>query len=371
MPGSRCAQALLCAPGPVTSLPGLSLQPVFRRGHGSIYKALDRGRLDPWIAALDTEPDSWTAPVDVTRIPPGADTTTATSTQIRDLVATLAGQSGADARPTPLFVFDAGYNPAGLTYDLTGTNANLVVRIRGDRVFYADPPAPPPGRRPGRPRRHGHRFECAHPNTWPEPDHQTTGHDDRYGTIDVRAWERLHPQLAACRGHFAAHTTAPIVVGTIIRVQVEHLPKPTSRATTTLWLWAAGPDPDLNQCWQAYLHRFDIEHTFRFLKGTLGWTLPRVCTPQQADTWTWIVAAAYTQLRLAKHLIADQRLPWERSLPQHRLTPTRVRRGFMALTPTLRTPTHPPKTRTPGPGRPKGTKTGPRKRHPAIKKKAA
>jgi hypothetical protein len=32
--------AVLCADGPVTSLPELSLAPVFRRGHGALYDAL-------------------------------------------------------------------------------------------------------------------------------------------------------------------------------------------------------------------------------------------------------------------------------------------------------------------------------------------
>lgn len=428
--GFEICEALLSTPGPVSSVPALSLQPVFGRGHGSLYRALRHGHLDrsgmrtllvaalpgdcpqvfavdasawprsnaecspqrgfyyspsqhsagqpivagwnySWIAALNWQPDSWTAPVDVARIPPRADTTTATATQIRDLAAELAARPGADELPTPLFVFDAGYDPTGLTHDLTGVAVNLTVRIRNNRVFYADPPPPEPGHGPGRPRRHGHRFECAHPQTWPAPDHHSSSHDDRYGRIDIQAWHRLHPRTAADRGHFAGHRHPPIVPGTIIRVQVDHLPKPTSRASTTLWLWAAGPDPNPEQCAHAYLHRFDLEHTFRYLKSTLGWTLPRVCTPQQADTWTWIITAAYTQLLLAKTLIADQRLPWEKPLPPHRLTPTRVRRGFLALTPTLGTPAHPPKTRTPGPGRPKGTRTGPRPRHPAIKKTAA
>ncbi|MGH8829452.1 MAG: transposase [Jiangellaceae bacterium] len=39
--------AALCAPGPVSSVPGLSLEPVFRRSHGSLYKALARGGVDP------------------------------------------------------------------------------------------------------------------------------------------------------------------------------------------------------------------------------------------------------------------------------------------------------------------------------------
>ena len=62
------------------------------------------------------------------------------------------------------------------------------------------------------------------------------------------------------------------------------------------------------------MRRFDIEHTFRFCKNTLGWTTPRLCTPDQADRWTWLITAAYTQLRLARPLVADQRLPWESSL---------------------------------------------------------
>lgn len=38
--------AVLCSPSPVASVPSLSLEPVFRRGHGSLYKALARGRVD-------------------------------------------------------------------------------------------------------------------------------------------------------------------------------------------------------------------------------------------------------------------------------------------------------------------------------------
>jgi hypothetical protein len=43
------------------------------------------------------------------------------------------------------------------------------------------------------------------------------------------------------------------------------------------------------------------------------------------------VLAAYTQLRLAREIAGDQRLPWERPRPQPRLSPYRVRRGFPRL----------------------------------------
>jgi hypothetical protein len=49
----------------------------------------------------------------------------------------------------------------------------------------------------------------------------------------------------------------------------------------TLWLWWSGPgESDLDLCWRAYLRRFDIEHTYRFVKNTLGWTTPALRTPE-------------------------------------------------------------------------------------------
>ena len=41
----------------------------------------------------------------------------------------------------------------------------------------------------------------------------------------------------------------------------------------------------VNRCWQAFLRRFDIEHTFRFLKQVLGWTKPKLRDPAAADRW--------------------------------------------------------------------------------------
>lgn len=159
--------------------------------------------------------------------------------------------------------------------------------------------------------------------------------------------------------------------GSVIRVDVERLPKPTSGTKKTLWLfWSGAGEPDLDRCWRAYLRRFDIEHTFRFLKNTMGWTTPSLCTPEQADRWSWLMAAVYTQLRLGRGLVDDLRLPWERPREANALTPARVRRGFRRLRATIGTPASPPKRSRAGPGRPKGTRKPPRKRYPAVKKAA-
>ena len=415
--------AVLCSPAPVGSVPGLSLEPVFRRSHGSLYKALAHGDIDDqqlrellvaarpagwpqvfavdastwdrcdaetspergfyysasrhsagqpivagwsyqWITQLDWAPDSWTAPVDAMRIPPTADPVTATVEQIRRLVELLGGSGD-----VPMFVFDAGYDPIALSAALTDVSAQILVRISPKRVFHPDPTQRADGL--GRPRRHGDRFVLSDPDTWPTPNNEHLTRDPRYGNIHVQSWSGMHPKLHG-RGRWAGTADLPpIVRGTVIRVEVEHLPKPTARTVKTLWLWWSGPDiPDLDICWRAYLRRFDIEHTFRFLKNTLGWTTPAVCTPEQADRWTWLTVAAYTQLRLARGVIDDRRHPWERPREPHQLSPARIRRGFRQLRPHLGTPAHPPKSTTPGPGRPKGTRKPPRTRHPAIKRAA-
>jgi hypothetical protein len=80
--------------------------------------------------------------------------------------------------------------------------------------------------------------------------------------------------------------------------------------------------------------------------------------------------AAYTQLRLARGVVSDRRLPWQRPLPAHRLTPYRVRRGFPQLRCAVGSPTKSPKPCGRSPGRPQGSRTGPARRYPAIKKAA-
>jgi hypothetical protein len=115
--------------------------------------------------------------------------------------------------------------------------------------------------------------------------------------------------------------------------------------------------------WQAFLRRFDIEHTFRLFKQTLGWTCPKVRTPEQADRWGWLVLAAYTQLRLSRRLAADLRRPWEKRALPDRLTPARVRRGFRNLRGQVGCPASAPKPSRPGPGR----LAGRRNDRPAIR----
>jgi hypothetical protein len=414
--------ALLAADA-VSSLPHLSLQAVHRRGWGSLYDALTAGRIDvaalrglllgqvlpdtqpvyavdlsvwprcdaetspergfyyhpsrhsagqpivagwayQWLAQLNVDRDSWTAPCDVRRVPPTENAHTVAVEQIRAL---LTQEPGAETRP--LFVFDAGYDSAHLTQALAETPVAILVRLRADRCFYADPPPAMPSPKGGRPRKHGAKFACKDPTTWPVPTAEQVIQDEQYGTVRVRAWAGLHPKQQAHPGR-GTRKTRPIVRGTVVLVEVSRLPA-RPYPPKLLWLWWAGPGcPDLDLLWRSYVRRFDLEHTLRFCKQSLGWTMPRVRHPEQADRWTWLVVAAYTQLRLARPWIADRRLPWERPLALGTSTPARVRRALSALLPMVGTPAKAPKPCGRSPGRPMGSRLGRAPRYSALKKAA-
>jgi hypothetical protein len=416
--------AVLCADGPVTSLVELTLLAEHRRGHGAMYDALAAGRVEPerlrraltslplptvsgrivlavdvspwlgpdaatssgrlfchvygrakgnaqlipgwpysFVAALETGRSSWTAVLDAVRLGPVDDATAVTADQLRTVLNRLitAGQ-WQPGDPDIVIVADTGYDITRLAHVLADLPVELVGRLRSDRVLRLPKPPRGPGAT-GRPPKHGSGIALDKPVTWPIPRHTTSTDTARYGTAVAMSWDRVHPRLTH-RGCWIDHTgELPIIEGTLIRLQVEHLPG--DRNPKPVWLWTSttgATAADVDRWWQAFLRRFDLEHTFRLFKQTLGWTTPKIRTPAAADRWTWLVIAAHTQLRLARPLVVDLRRPWERPAQPGRLTPARVRRGFRNIRPTTLLPARAPKPSRPGPGRPPGS----RNRHPAT-----
>jgi len=420
------ADAVLCRPGRVLMLAELCLEPECRRGHGAVYDALNCGEvriarlrralsslpLPAWddgrirlacdvsnwlrpdaetsperlfchcyargkgnaqlipgwpyslVAALEPGRTSWTLPLDAVRLGPADDATEVTAAQVRDVVTrVIAAGHWKPGDPGILVVFDSGYDLTRLAWLLAGLPVEVLGRLRSDRVMYFPAPAREPGAT-GRPPRHGAALRLPAPETWPAPaSSAVTG--TRYGTAAVMAWGRLHQKLTSRAGWEDHHGELPVVEGTLIRLHVtDHLPG--YRRLEPMWLWSSRPDAgpgEVTVLWQAYLRRFDLEHTFRFLKQQLGWTRPKLRTPEAADRWTWLVLACYAQLRLARLLAADIRLPWQRPCPPGLLTPARVRRGFRNIRQALPVPASAPKPSSPGPGRPPGSKN----RRPATR----
>jgi hypothetical protein len=358
-----------------------------------------------WVArlgVLGATRSSWTAPVDVRRVRPDEKPVDVAGAQLRALAPLISPEEDAPRGPgalrAPLFTFDAGYDPAALSVSLADlpveTPVGILVRIRRHRRFVLAARGP---RRPHLRGRDAVTFSCADPTTWPAPAATLRCADPEYGRVDVRAWTGLHatvrrPPRPGFRGtrRTAGPKRGPLEVarGTVLRVQVQRVPHHSRprvvgpgharrrRAPEPLWLWWHGPESAtptaaaLDRCWRAYARRYDVEQTFRFLKQRLGWTTPRVRLPEQADRWSWLVAAAFAQLVLARTAVADRRLPWERPLPPDRLTPLRVLRAFVALAHQLPRVAATPRPCGRSPGRPKGRRSRPAPRYPPLKKAA-
>ena len=335
------ADAVLCKQDRVHMLAELSLEPECRRGHGALYGAVNGGRVDigrlrrslaglplpAWddgrirlavdvsnwlrpdaatspdrlfchcyargkgnaqmipgwpyslVAALEPGRTSWTLPLDAVRLGPADDATAVTAAQVREVVTRIiAAGHWRDGDLDILVVFDAGYDLTRLAWLLADLPVEVLGRLRSDRVMYFPAPPRPPGTN-GRPARQGAAFKLADERSWPAPAATTVTQATRYGTARAAAWDRLHQQLASRAGWEDHHGELPVIKGTLIRLQVDHLPG--DRRPGPVWLWSsrARTSADaVNRAWQAFLRRFDIEHTFGFFKQVLGWTRPRLRT---------------------------------------------------------------------------------------------
>lgn len=350
--------AVLCADGAVKSPVDLTPLPEHRRGHGAMYGGLNHGRIDvdrlrtvlaglslprfdggrlvlavdvsPWlrsdapcsaerlfchvygraktasqftpgwlysfVAVLEPGATSWTAILDAVRLGPVDDVTAVTAAQLRGVVERLiaAGQWRA-GDPDIVIVSDAGYDVTRLAWVLRDLPVELVGRVRSDRVMRLPKPPRVYDPKGGRPPKHGPEFRFAKPETWPEPAITTVTATTNYGKAETQAWDQVHPRLTHRSSWLDHDGELPLIEGMLIRLKVEHLSK--ERDAPPVWSWSsktgATPD-DVDRFWQAFLRRFDLEHTFRFAKQSLGWTTPKLRTLEAADRWTWILIVAHT-----------------------------------------------------------------------------
>jgi len=296
---------------------------------------------------------SWSLALDVRRVP---------STQTAQAVGAAQVQALAQLRsdcPEALDIVpaDGKYGNAEFLRQVQGLRVGLVTRLRRDRVLYRPaPPATPPRR--GRPRKHGARFAFKDPDTWRTPDEVCEFEDAYYGQVRLERWNGLHERKAS-------HLTYDVVRASI---HCERAQPPQA-----VWFaWLAPPTipsgivVTARTIWSAYGQRWPIEPGVRFRKERLGWNLPRFQSAATGDTWTLLVAVAHWMLFLARPIVADTPLPWQK--PQQRLTPQRVRQSLKPIFLLIGSPAGAPKPRGKAPGWPTGTPRTPKERFKVVKK---
>ena len=244
-----------------------------------------------FIARLNFVRESWTAPVDVRRVRPAQDANEVAAEQVKAFL-----RRSPEERVAPLFVFDAGYDPVKVQQELEGSPCQILVRLRAGRRFYADPSLtgpPAPHWTATSPRSEDEVRGLKHLARALYYGAHMRGRWLRSGA-PPQAWANLHPKVRAHEGR-GSRGPLPIVVGTLVLVEVERLPRgERRREPRVLWLWWHGPEgeaPNLGLLWRAYVRRFDLEHTFRFHKNRLWDGQRRGCaTPSRqigGRGWWW------------------------------------------------------------------------------------
>jgi hypothetical protein len=250
-------------------------------------------------------------------------------------------------------LWDSEYGCASFVNATHDIAADKLFRLRPNRCLWGPPP-PYPGR--GRPAVHGPAFRLCEPLTWGQPASKLELTDPELGRVQVLVWRLLHFRQAADQ---------PLVVVRIERLDAAH----TARDPGVLWLgWHGGEPPPLATWWDWYLRRFAVDHWHRFAKQDLHWTLPHLATPEQAERWSDLMPLLTWQLWLARTLVNDVRLPWQKPQAAGHRTPGRVRQGMAGLLAAIGTPAPLPKPRGKAPGWPTGRLRKRRERYKVVKK---
>ena len=90
-----------------------------------------------------------------------------------------------------------------------------------------------------------------------------------------------------------------------------------------MWLaWIGAEKLSLKSLWEFYLRRFAIEHWNGFVKQRLHWTKAKLGTTQKGQRWSDLMPIVTWQLWLAREIVEDNPLPWQKPQPKEKLTPS-------------------------------------------------
>ena len=332
-PAARTLAGMVYGPSPTKALKRHSIV----QGHE--YSLLG------WTAASR---QSWTPTISTKRVEPDMGSIAVGVEQVQWL---CQQRSVDEVTALDVIVADGHYGNHQFFSPLRQESCALLARLRRDRVLYG-----PPGayKRRGRRPKHGQRFAFKQPETWGEPVDDVTFEQERWGQVRLRRWDNLHDKQDA--------DTILSVICAAVHLEREKPPTP-------LWLgYKPGhTDYPVDEVWSWFDWRWPIEPSIRFRKQHLFWTLPALQESEWCDRWTWLNQTAFWFLYLARPLVADLYLPWQK--PVVNLTPARVKRAYPTLFGVIGTPAASPQTRGNASGWPKGKPRQQKERHKPVKRR--
>ena len=192
--------------------------------------------------------------------------------------------------------------------------------------------------------------------TWSIPVESITINDPIWGQIKIQRWSKFH---------FYQSADHPMEI-ILVQRQGKGLSK---KAAKPMWLaWIGAEKISLKSLWEFYLRRFAIEHWNRFVKQRLHWTKAKLGTTLKGQRWSDLMTILTWQLWLAREIIEDNPLPWQKPQSKEKLTPGRVAQSVAGVLATIGTPAKSPKPRGKSPGWEKGKKRNKKPHCPVVKK---
>ena len=202
----------------------------------------------------------------------------------------------------PLSLWDSEYGCAPFLKLTADIPADKIMRLRPNRCLWD---VPKQQSKKGRPKKHGAKFKLCEPETWPTPVATEEIDDLKWGKIEIKHWTGLHYRESA---------DIPM---DIILIQRKGT-KLSADAAKPIWLACLLEQMlPLEEFWPLYQRRFNIDHWNRFAKQRLHWTLPKLSTPSQGQSWSDLMPLLTWQLWLARDILQDNPLPWQKPQPEH------------------------------------------------------
>ncbi len=270
-----------------------------------------------------------------------------------------------------VLVADSGYSQREFIGEQVKQN-NLVVitRVRSDRVFYRQFIANSDStKKSGHPRWYGDKFDLKDATTWHLEDEVfqsnfLTKRGKKFN-LTICAWKNM---LMKGTSNYKMYSHPFTLLKITISDEQENI------IWKPMWLIVIGSrrhELSLEDCYQAYRQRYDMEHFFRFGKQKLLMTSYLTPEVKHEENWFKLTLLAYVNLWAAKDLAFVLPREWEYHLKINReiqVTPSLVQRDYYRIISQVGQITKSPKPRGYSSGRIKGYKKSPRNRHQVIKK---
>lgn len=271
-------------------------------------------------------------------------------------------------------VADSAYGNADPIYESNKNQHQIhISRLRNNRVLYHISEFENLSKK-GRKKCFGNPFRLNKKETWKTPDEKKafniTTKKGKNQTVKIECWNNI-----IMRGTQESNISKNPM--RLIKICV-HKESGGLLFKKPLWLMVAGSkrfELSLNDIFDCYRQRFDIEHFFRFGKNKLLMDKSQTPDVKHEEAWWQLTMIAYVQLFLTRNIAKNTPKPWEKYLTTFKqsaeIPPTQVQKDFARIIRTFGTPAKPPKRLKKAPGRQKGEKQVPRTRYPIVKKSIA